>query len=146
NLSTFSGTDLISFTSPNSTLTGNLASGTIVGRGSAALIDGTTISWGRWSGATQVNDPVVGSISPSTGLPFVVGVSGTIPTSGSFTYSVAGGVASTTTNPTPGVGGTVTAGTASVTFGTTSSISLSGLAFTAPSSSGTLSFINVGGS
>jgi hypothetical protein len=145
-LSTFSGTDLISFSSPNSTLTGNLASGTIVDRGAATLIDGSSINWGRWSGATQVNDPVVGMISPSSGMPFVVGQNASVPASGSFTYSVAGGTTSTTTNPTPGVGGTVTAGTANVTFGTTSSITLSGLAFTAPSSSGTLTFSGVGGS
>ena len=113
---TYSGNNLVAFTT-SSPLYGNLAGGAIVETGSTALVDGGTMSWGRWTGATQVNDPVQGLVSPSTGLFFVAGQSATLPTSGTFLYTFAGGPNPTNVN---GVSGTFTGGAFNVSFGSTS--------------------------
>jgi hypothetical protein len=118
NLTTFdSANNPIFFSSPNSSLVAGLGSGTIVETGSTALVDGSTMNWGRWTGATSVIDPVVGTISPSTGVPYAVGQNATLPTSGTFLYSFAGGPKPTNVS---GVSGTFTGGAFNVSFGSTS--------------------------
>jgi hypothetical protein len=118
NLTQFSGSNPVAFSSPNSSLSASLAGGTIVETGSVALVDGSTMNWGRWSGATQVVDPVVGVISPSTGVPFVVGAANTVlPTSGTFLYTYAGGPNPVNVN---GTVGTFGGGAFNVSFGSTS--------------------------
>ena len=112
----YSGNNLVAFTT-SSPLYGSVAGGSIVETGSLPLVDGSNISWGRWTGATQVNDPLQGLISPSTGLFFVSGTSATLPTSGTFLYTFAGGPNPTNVN---GVSGTFTGGAFNVSFGSTS--------------------------
>jgi hypothetical protein len=128
NLTQFSGSNPVAFTSPNSSLSASLGGGTIVDTGNVGLVDGSTMNWGRWSGATQVVDPVVGMISPSTGVPFVVGAANTtIPSSGSFTYSLASGgnlATSLRAVDTNGVLGVLSGGVLQVNFGSTQSISV----------------------
>jgi len=118
NLTVFSGNNPVAFSSPNSSLSASLAGGTIIETGSVGLADGGTMNWGRWSGATQVFDPVVGPISPSTGVPFVVGPANTVhPTSGTFVYSYAGGPNPVNIN---GTTGTFGGGAFNISFGATS--------------------------
>jgi hypothetical protein len=114
NEATYSGNDLVAFTTA-STLSGSLASGSIVETGSTSLVDGGTMNWGRWVGATSVNVPP--TISPSAGLVFMTGQNATLPTSGTFLYSYAGGPNPTDVN---GVSGTFTGGAFNVSFGSTS--------------------------
>jgi hypothetical protein len=111
---TYSGNNLVAFTT-SSTLSGSLAGGSIVETGSTPLADGGTMNWGRWIGATSVNVPP--TISPSTGLVFMTGQNATLPTSGTFLYSYAGGPNPTNVN---GVSGSFTGGSFNVSFGSTS--------------------------
>ena len=112
----YSGSNPIAFNAGSSF--GSLGSGSIINTGSVALADGGTMNWGRWSGATSITDPIIGTYSPATGVPFVVGNANTVlPTSGSFTYSFAGGPSPTAAN---GAIGTWSGGAFNVTFGSTS--------------------------
>jgi hypothetical protein len=98
--------DLTSFVNPvpcstgTCTLSATLGSGTVVNRGSTTLVDGSTMVWGRWSGG-QITDRIAGTpttYTPPGGVPFVLGnANTTLPTSGSFVYSFAGGPAATNT-------------------------------------------------
>jgi len=109
------------------------------------------MSWGRWTGATQVNDPVQGLVSPSTGLFFVAGQSATLPTSGTFLYTFAGGPNPTNVN---GVSGTFTGGAFNVSFGSTSgslavasplTLSVGGVGYSLGSCTSGCSFTNSSG-
>ena len=83
-----------------------------------ALVDGSAMNWGRWTSAASITDPIIGTYNPQSGVPFVVGNSNvTLPTSGTFLYSFAGGP-----NPTSATGtiGSFTGGAFNVTFGSTS--------------------------
>jgi hypothetical protein len=116
NSTAYSGSNPISFNAGSSF--GSLAGGSIVETGSIALADGGTMNWGRWSGATSITDPIIGTYTPATGVPFVVGNGNVnLPTSGTFLYSFAGGP-----NPTNASGaiGSFTGGAFNVTFGSTS--------------------------
>jgi len=110
---TFSGNNLVAF--QTSGPSGSLAGGSIAQAGSTPLADGGTMSWGRWAGATSVNAPP--TISPGTGLVFVSGSGGQVPTSGTFVYSYAGGPNPTNVN---GVSGTFNGGSFNVSFGASS--------------------------
>jgi hypothetical protein len=117
---TLSGANLIAFGDGATFPSGMLNSGTIVETGSVALVDGSTMNWGRWTGAgvQVISSPGNVAINPATGVPFVLGSANTIlPTSGSFLYSFAGGP-----NPvnTSGNVGSFTGGAFNVTFGSTS--------------------------
>ena len=123
---TFSGNNLTSFNSPagpTAFAAGNLNSGTVVETGSVTAVDGSVMQWGRWMGSTVT---VVGSTAsvtnPPTGVPYVYGdYTSVLPTSGTFTYSYAGGP-----NPVDGLGnvGTFNGGAFSVSFGSTNAISI----------------------
>jgi hypothetical protein len=116
---TLSGNNLTAFGNGTTFPSGSLSSGSLVETGSVALVDGSTMNWGRWSGAAQVvSSPGNVSISPGTGVPFVLGASGAVvPTSGTFLYSYAGGP-----NPvnTSGTVGTFSGGAFNVSFGASS--------------------------
>src|SRR6185436_4959358 len=100
-----SGTDPISFNAGSSSVIvppgpGTPYSTTIVERGSMGLVDGGAMNWGRWTNAASITDPIIGTYNPQSGVPFVVGNSNvTLPTSGTFLYSFAGGP-----NPTSATG------------------------------------------
>jgi hypothetical protein len=115
---TLSGSNLTAFGDGTNFPSGNLGSGSIVETGSVPLVDGSTMNWGRWAGATQViSSPGNVTISPGTGLPFVLGsANAVVPTSGTFLYSYAGGP-----NPvdTSGTVGTFSGGAFNVSFGAT---------------------------
>ncbi|MGH8764085.1 MAG: FecR family protein, partial [Burkholderiales bacterium] len=137
-----------SFTSPNSSLFGSLANGAIMESGSTLLADGGTMSWGRWSASAIVNDPVVGIVNPSTGVPFVVGQEATLPTSGTFLYSYAGGPNPVNVN---GAVGTFGGGAFNVSFGASSgslsvatplTMSVAGVNYSLASCTGGCSFTN----
>jgi hypothetical protein len=115
---------LLSFNNPtpcsvgNCFLSGAVAPGTVVDQGSTPLPDGGQMYWGRWNGGT-ITERVAGTptnYTPAGGVHFVLGdMTGALPTSGSFTYSLAGGPLSTNTS---GVTGTaLTQGAFNVTFG-----------------------------
>lgn len=102
---------------------GTLGAGSIVESGSAALVDGGTINWGRWQGG-QINDPIAGIVTVNSGVPFVVGNANTIvPSSGSFVYNLVGGPNVVTNTGT--VGGALTAGAFMMTFGATQTLAVS---------------------
>jgi hypothetical protein len=115
---TLSGGNLTAFGDGTTFPSGNLAGGSLVETGSVALVDGSTMNWGRWSGAAQVvSSPGNVTISPGTGVPFVLGsANAVVPTSGTFLYSYAGGP-----NPvnTSGTVGTFSGGAFNVSFGAT---------------------------
>jgi len=117
----FSGTNLIAYGDGINYPSGMLNSGTVAETGSATLVDGSTMRWGRWIGpSVQViaSNNVV--LNPPTGVPYVVGdANAVLPTSGSFTYTYAGGP-----NPVDATGfvGTFNGGAFQVTFGPTSTI------------------------
>jgi hypothetical protein len=117
----FSGSNLIAFGNgpAGSALSGNLGSGTVVETGSAALVDGGALNWGRWTGATTVYpSPNTGATSPPTGVPYVLGDGNTVvPTSGTFLYTFAGGPNPVNTSGTVGV---LSGGAFNVSFGATS--------------------------
>jgi hypothetical protein len=116
NSTVYSGSNPIAFNAGSSF--GALGGGSIVETGSIGLVDGGTMNWGRWSGATSITDPIIGTYTPASGVPFVVGNANvTLPTSGSFIYSFAGGP-----NPTNASGavGSWSGGAFNVTFGSTS--------------------------
>jgi len=116
NSTVYSGSNPIAFNAGSSF--GALGGGSIVETGSIGLADGGTMNWGRWSGATSITDPIIGTYTPASGVPFVVGNANvTLPTSGSFIYSYAGGP-----NPTNASGavGSFSGGAFNVTFGSTS--------------------------
>jgi hypothetical protein len=123
NSTTYSGSTPVAFNAGSSF--GSLAGGSVVETGSIGLADGGTMNWGRWSGSTSITDPIIGTYTPATGVPFVVGNANTVlPTSGTFLYSFAGGP-----KPTDALGnsGTFTGGAFNVTFGSTSgSLSIPG--------------------
>ncbi|MBI1943801.1 MAG: FecR domain-containing protein [Betaproteobacteria bacterium] len=101
---------------------GSLGTGSIVETGSASLVDGGIMNWGRWQGG-QITDPTYGVVTVNSGVPFVVGnANTTVPTSGSFVYNLAGGP-NVVTN-TGVVGGPLTSGAFQVNFGATQSISV----------------------
>src|SRR6185503_4003171 len=71
-----------------------LGTGTVVETGSILTIEGSgqAINWGRWTGAGVTVTDNFGPLSnPASGVPYVVGSSAVLPTSGSFTYTYAGG-------------------------------------------------------
>jgi hypothetical protein len=116
NSTTYSGNNPVSFNTGGSS--GTLAAGTIVQTGSTSLVDGGSMNWGRWSGATSITDPIAGTVSPSTGVPFVVGnANPVLPTSGTFLYTFAGGPGPVNVN---GVVGTFGSGSFLVSFGSSS--------------------------
>jgi FecR protein len=116
---TVSGSNLTAFGDGTTFASGSLGSGTIVETGSVALVDGSTMNWGRWTGAAQaISSPGNVTISPGTGVPFVLGsANAVVPTSGTFLYSYAGGP-----NPvnTSGTVGTFGGGAFNVSFGASS--------------------------
>ena len=124
---TFSGGLLTAYQSDNANSaipSGNLNTGTVVETGTVALTDGGTMNWGRWTGSTVqvLAQPSNTLVNPPTGVPYIRGDhTNTLPTSGSFTYSYAGGP-----NPANSLGnvGTFNGGAFSVAFGATSSISV----------------------
>lgn len=99
-------------------LSASLGAGTLVAQGSTTLVDGGSMSWGRWNGG-QITERVSGTLTtytPVGGVPFVIGTSNvTLPTSGSFVYSFAGGPAAT--NAAGAIGGTLTQGALNISFG-----------------------------
>jgi hypothetical protein len=116
----FSGTDLIAYGNGTNFPSGMLNSGTVSETGSTALADSSVMYWGRWTGPSVqvISAPGDVSLSPPTGVPYVIGdASTTLPTSGTFTYAFAGGP-----NPvdTSGTVGTFNGGAFSVSFGSTS--------------------------
>jgi len=115
-----SGNNLTAFGDGVTFPSGMLNSGSIVETGSTSLVDGSTMNWGRWTGASVqvISAPGNVAINPATGVPFVLGSANTVlPTGGSFLYSFAGGP-----NPvdTSGNVGSFTGGGFNVTFGSTS--------------------------
>jgi hypothetical protein len=131
---TFSSTSPYSvqtFAAPSPCSVGNcflsaaLGAGTVVNQGSTPLPDGGAMYWGRWN-AGQVTERVSGTptnYSPNGGLHFVLGnMTGTLPTSGSFVYSLAGGPNSTNTSG--AVGSALTQGAFNVTFGSNLTMSV----------------------
>ncbi|HLQ77061.1 MAG TPA: FecR domain-containing protein, partial [Terriglobia bacterium] len=80
-LTAFSSATLCTTTS--CTLSGTVGTGTLVDTGSTTLLDGSTVSWGRWSGG-QITDQKSGTLTtytPPTGVAFVFGSdSTTLPT------------------------------------------------------------------
>jgi hypothetical protein len=143
----YSGNNPIAFNAGSSF--GSLGSGSIVETGSIGLADGGTMNWGRWTGPTSITDPVIGTYSPATGVPFVVGNANVVlPTSGTFLYLYAGGP-----NPTSASGaiGSFTGGAFNVTFGSTSgsmsvasplTLAVGGLSYSLNSCSGGCTFTN----
>ena len=143
----YSGVNPISFNAGSSF--GSLGGGTIIDTGSTSLADGGTMNWGRWSGPTSITDPIIGTYSPASGVPFVVGSANvTLPTSGTFLYSYAGGP-----NPTDALGnvGTFSGGAFNVSFGATSgsftvqsplTLSVAGRGYSLTSCSGGCTFTN----
>lgn len=120
NLNVFSGTDLIAYGNGSTFPSGMLNSGTVADTGSVALIDGSTMRWGRWTGSSVqvISSPSNFSLNPPTGMPYVMGDANTVvPTSGSFTYTYAGGPSPVNTS---GVVGTFNSGAFNVSFGSTS--------------------------
>jgi len=119
----FSGTNLIAYGDGINFPSGMLNSGTVAETGSAALVDGSTMRWGRWTGpSVQVIASNNVALNPVTGVPYVVGdANPVLPTSGTFTYAYAGG-------PKPvdatGTVGTFNGGAFNVSFGPTSTISV----------------------
>lgn len=117
----FFGTNLIAYGNGINYPSGMLNSGTVAETGSVALQDGSTMRWGRWTGpSVQVIASNNVALNPSTGVPYVVGdANAVLPTSGSFTYTYAGG-------PKPvdatGAVGTFNGGAFNITFGPTSTI------------------------
>jgi hypothetical protein len=65
----------------------------VIETGSVATVDGGTLNWGRWSGTgITVTDSFGTHTNPQSGVPYVYGTSNTVmPTSGTFTYTYAGG-------------------------------------------------------
>ena len=108
------------------TLAATLGTGSIVNPGSTTLLDGGTMNWGRWSGG-QVTDRISGVVTtytPPGGVLFVGGTGNTlVPTSGSFTYTFAGGPP--VVNTAGVVGSSLSQGAFLVGFGATQTISVS---------------------
>jgi len=101
---------------------GTLGAGTIVEAGSAALVDGSTMYWGRWQGG-QINDPINGVVTVASGVPFVVGSANVgVPTSGSFVYNLVGGPKAVTNMGV--IGNALTAGAFQISFGPTQTITV----------------------
>jgi FecR protein len=120
NQTVVSGNSLISFGDGTTFPSGMLNTGSIVETGSVALVDGSTMNWGRWNGpgVQVISAPGNVPINPSTGVPYVLGSANPVlPTSGTFLYSFAGGPNPVTTS---GTTGTFTAGSFNVSFGSTS--------------------------
>ncbi len=113
-----SGNNLIAY-STGQGFSGTVGTGSIMDPGSTTLVDGSTMNWGRWIGTgVSVTDPASGTLSPGTGVPFILGSSNTVlPTSGTFIYSYAGGPNPVNVN---GVAGTFGGGALNITFGSTS--------------------------
>jgi hypothetical protein len=102
---------------------GSLGAGSIVEAGTTSLVDGGILNWGRWAGG-QIDDPVYGVVTVNSGVPWVVGNANvTVPTSGTFTYNLAGGPNVVTNTGT--VGGPLTSGAFQVSYGATQTISVS---------------------
>jgi len=126
-----SSNNLTSFTNPSPcstgtcTLSGTVGTGSIVNTGSASLIAGGTMYWGRWAGG-QITDRIAGTpttYTPPGGVPFVAGTGNTVlPTSGSFTYAFIGGPP--VTNTAGAVGSSLSGGAFLISFGGTNSISV----------------------
>jgi hypothetical protein len=124
NLTSFNLTAACSTCSLTSTVD-NITS--IVESASATLIDGGVIYWGRWNdGSVTTSESKVlntKTTTTSAGVPFVVGDTATsIPRSGSFVYSLAGGPSAVDT--TGAVGGKLTQGAFQVNFGAAQAISV----------------------
>ena len=125
---TFSGALLTAYKAANTNSavpSGNLNTGTVVETGTVTLTGGGAMNWGRWTGSTVqvLAQPSNTLVNPPTGVQYIYGDhTTTLPTSGSFIYSYAGGP-----NPADTLGnvGTFNGGTFSVAFGSTSSISVS---------------------
>jgi hypothetical protein len=130
--STFDASNnLTSFSNPfpcstgSCTLSGTVGTGSIANTGSLALVDGSTMYWGRWVGG-KITDRIVGTptmYTPPTGVPFVLGSANTIvPASGSFTYTFSGGPLAVDNAGT--VGSALNQGVFLVNFGATQTISV----------------------
>ncbi|HKU70647.1 MAG TPA: hypothetical protein VJQ51_07405 [Burkholderiales bacterium] len=148
---TLSGSNMIAYGS--GTFTGSLGSGSVIETGSVATLDGGTMNWGRWVGpGITVTDSFGSHSNPQSGVPYVYGTTNTtLPTTGTFTYSYAGGP-----NPTNAAGavGTFGGGSFLVNFtsGTFSistplSMSVGGVNYslTACSAGCTISGVTLGG-
>jgi hypothetical protein len=126
-----SSNNLTSFTNPTPcptgtcTLSGTLGTGTIVNSGTASLVDGGTMNWGRWNGG-QITDRIAGVVTtytPPTGVPFVGGTGNPVlPTSGSFTYSFIGGPP--VVNTAGVVGSSLSQGAFTINYGATQTLSV----------------------
>ena len=110
---------LLSFGPTSSGVTASLGSGTIVDDGGFTSTDGSVIRWGAWTGGTVLSS----STSSVVGLPVLYGTASNVnqgsnsialPSTGSVTYSFAGGPA-----PRDAAGnvGSVTSSTAMLDFG-----------------------------
>ena len=97
---------------------------TVIDNGSFKLKDGSGyIYWGRWSDTTVTTQASGTATGSSPSVPFVMGDTATrIPTSGSFTYSLAGGPS--VVDAAGNVGGALKQGELKVGFGATQSISV----------------------
>jgi hypothetical protein len=112
-----SGNNLIGY-GPSGGFSGFLNTGSNLDTGSATLVDGATMYWGRWAGSgISITDNNGSGFNPGTGVPWVIGPANTtMPTSGTFVYSFAGGPSPRDVN---GNVGTWAGGALSVSFGTT---------------------------
>ncbi len=110
---------LLSFGPTSSGVTASLGSGTIVDDGGFTSTDGSAVRWGAWTGGTVLSS----STSSVVGLPVLYGTANNVnqgsnsialPSTGSVTYSFAGGP-----GPRDAAGnvGSVTSSTAMVDFG-----------------------------
>ena len=110
---------LLSFGPTSSGVTASLGSGTIVDDGGFTSTDGSAVRWGAWTGGTVLSN----GTSTVTGLPVLYGTANNVnqgsnsialPSTGSVTYSFAGGP-----GPRDAAGnvGSVTSSTAMVDFG-----------------------------
>ena len=115
---TLSGANLATYGNGTAFPSGSLGGGSVVETGSAALVDGGNMNWGRWSGpGLQVVTSSNGTLSPASGVPFVLGnANAVLPTSGTFLYSFAGAPNPVDTN---GTVGSFTGGAFNVSFGAT---------------------------
>lgn len=105
---------------------GNIGTAQVVGAGSTPLDDGSTMYWGRWSGATVITANSGGSANGFS-VPYVYGNAAvSLPTGKTFTYTYAGGTPILLSGTVQGQslpGGTITVNT------TARSIQLNNLAF-----------------
>jgi len=124
-----SGSNLTAFGDGVNFPSGMLNSGSVVETGSTSLVDGSSMSWGRWTGAgialigANPGNVSLNGSQVQGGMPYVLGANNAIvPGSGSFLYTFAGGPNPTDTNGAVGSWGSP--GSFIVTFGTTQVIAI----------------------